>query len=142
MPRTLHVLHHALLAGAVLAATAAIAQSGRGSIEQSIPPAVSQKPEVPALHLSEIQRDRIRQVLSSENTEVTFSLKTQQPAKDFEPEVGAVVPRILALHALPERLVVDMPTLKRFDYLKLRQQVVIVDPMSRRIVEMFAEAKS
>jgi len=139
MPRSRHVLHHALLAGAVLAATAAIAQRGPGSVEQSIPPAVSQKPQVPPLHLSESQRAKIRQALSRENTEVTFSLKTQQPAKNLEPKVGATVPRALKLHALPEPLAAEMPVLKHYGYLKLRHQVLIIDPMSRRIVEMFAE---
>jgi len=141
MLRSLHVLHHALVASAVLAATAALAQSP-GSVEQSIPPAVSQKPKVPPLQLSDSQRARIQQALSRENTEVTFSLKTQQPAKDFEPKVGAVVPRALKFHALPEPLVADMPMLKRYAYLKLKQQVLIIDPMNRRIVDMFAEASS
>jgi len=142
MPRSRHVLHYALLAGVALTATAAIAQSGPGSVEQSIPPAVSQKLEVPPLHLSESQRAKVRQAVSGEDTAVTFGLKEVQPAKDFEPKVGVVVPKIIELQPLPEPLVANLPVLARFGYLKLKQQVLIVDPTSRRIVEMFAEAGS
>jgi hypothetical protein len=138
---TFRLLNQAALAGAVVAAAAALAQTGPGSVDQSIPPPVSQQPEVPPLHLSESQRAKVRQAVSGEDTAVTFGLKDEQPAKDFEPEVGAVVPRIIELQPLPEPLVVDLPVLKRYGYLKLKQQVLIVDPISRRIVEMFAEAR-
>jgi hypothetical protein len=33
-----------------------------------------------------------------------------------------------------------MPALKRYAYLKFKQQVLIIDPMSRKIVDMFPEA--
>jgi hypothetical protein len=34
----------------------------------------------------------------------------------------------------------EMPVLKRYTYLKFKQQLLIVDPMSRKIVDMFPEA--
>jgi hypothetical protein len=33
-----------------------------------------------------------------------------------------------------------VPALKRYTYLKFKRQVLIVDPMSRKIVDMFPEA--
>jgi hypothetical protein len=51
---------------------AAAAESGgkgdQGAVVQSIPPPVSQNPSLPPLHLTDAQRAKIRQALSSENT--------------------------------------------------------------------------
>jgi hypothetical protein len=33
----------------------------------------------------------------------------------------------------------DMPALKNYSYLKFKQQVLIIDPMSRKIIDMFPE---
>jgi len=56
------------------------------------------------------------------------------------PSVGAKIPAGLHPHTLPPPLLADMPVLKRYTYLKFKQQVLIIDPMSRKIVDMFPEA--
>lgn len=134
--------HGFVFAGVALAAlglTAAAAQTGnQGAINQSIPPVVSANP-VPPLHLSDAQRSQIQQALRGENTEVTFGTKTTKPTESFNPTVGAKIPASLKPHTLPPPVINQMPELKRYTYLKFKQQVLIVDPMSRKVVDMFPE---
>jgi len=137
-------MHHAVLAAAVAAGLAAPAAQAAepGAVEQTVPPPISQNLKLPPLHLSDAQRAKIRQVVSAQNTEVTFTLKTTKPAKDFEPKVGAVIPKSLKPHSLPPPLIYEMPALKRYTYLRLKQEVLIVNPMTHKIVDMFAETPS
>jgi hypothetical protein len=128
-----------VLAGLLALSGAAVGQDN-GAVVQSIPPAVAQNPKLPPLHLSDAQRDRIREVLAGKNTEVDFALKSAKPSQSFAPEVGAKIPSGLHPHALPPPLIGEMPLLKRYSYLKFKQQVLIIDPMNRKIVDMFAEA--
>jgi hypothetical protein len=131
----------AAIAALLAAAPAAIgAESGQGAVEQSIPPSVTQAPSLPPLHLSDEQRGKIRQALSGVNSEVDFQLKSNKPAEGFAPSVGAKIPSGLHPHTLPPPLLDAMPLLKRYTYLKFKQQVLIIDPMSRKIVDMFPEA--
>jgi hypothetical protein len=140
-----HFVHQALaaLCAAGLAATAAAAQN-RGSAQpgdvvQSIPPPVSQNPQLPQLNLTDQQRAKIKQVLRTKNTEVSFGLKTNKPAQSFDPTVGATVPAALKAHSLPPPLIYEMPTLKRYTYLKFKGQVLIINPMTHKIVDIFSE---
>jgi len=117
----------------------AAAQERSGAVVQSIPPPVSQNPAVPPLHLSDAQRTRIQQALSQENSEVSFELKEAKPSQNFEPSLGAAVPTGLKPHPLPRPLIYEIPLLKRYTYLKFKHQVLIVNPVDRKIVEMFPE---
>jgi hypothetical protein len=42
-------------------------------------------------------------------------------------------------HALPPPLIYEIPKLKRYSYLKFKGKVLLVNPMSRKIVDMFSE---
>ena len=137
--------HRAALAGMALACfgwtTTAVGQTeNQGAVMQSVPPPVSQKLTVPPLHLSDAQRSEIQQALRGENTEVTFGTKTTKPTQRFNPAVGAKIPTALKPHSLPPPLIYQMPELKRYTYLKFKHQVLIVNPMTRQIVDMFPEA--
>src|SRR5262245_4225962 len=72
-----------------------------GAIPQNVPPAISQKPSIPRLQLSPTQRTKIQQALSSEDTDVSFALKSAKGAQNVAPSVGAKVPGGLTLHPLP-----------------------------------------
>jgi hypothetical protein len=129
---------------AVLTVTAATAQNSSsnsqpGDVIQSVPPPVSQKPQPPPLNLTNDQRAKIKQVLRAKNTEVTFQLKATKPAQSFDPAPGAKIPKGLKPHSLPPPLIYEMPVLKHYTYLKLKGQVVIVNPMTGKIVDMFSE---
>jgi hypothetical protein len=136
------VLTRASLAGVLalaISVPAVAADPNSGAVEQTVPPPVTQGQKPPPLKLSDDQRAKIRQMVSGENTEVQFSLKSNKPAEGFAPSVGAKIPAGLKPHALPPPLLAEMPTLKRYTYLKFKQQVLIIDPMSRKIVDMFPE---
>jgi hypothetical protein len=57
-----------------------------------------------------------------------------------DPSGGANVPAALRLHPLPRPLVYQMPALKRYTYMKFKHQVLIVNPMTRTIVDTFPES--
>ena len=63
-----------------------------------------QNPSLPQLHLSDAQRERIRQTLLIKHTEVEFRLKTTQSAKDFNPKIGAALPKGVKPDGLPSEL--------------------------------------
>jgi hypothetical protein len=133
-----------MLAGAITALLAAApviaADNTHGAVEQTVPPPVTQNPALSPLHLSDDQRARIRQALNGVNSEVDFQLKSNKPAQGFAPSIGAKIPNGLHPHTLPPPLLADMPVLKRYTYLKFKGQVLIINPMSRKIVDMFSEA--
>jgi hypothetical protein len=135
--------HRTALAGMALACLAwtplAAQTANQGAVEQSIPPAVSQKVSPPPLHLSDAQRSQIQQALRGENTEVTFGTKTTKSTQSFNPTVGAKIPTALKPHSLPPPVISQMPELKRYTYLKFKHQVLIVNPMTREIVDVFPE---
>jgi hypothetical protein len=136
-----HFLSFLTLASAAVLVTASAAaqnsSSHPGDVMQTIPPPVSQKVAPPPLSLSDDQRAKIKQVLASHNTQVTFALKTTQSARGFDPAIGARLPPVLKTYALPPPLIYEMPKLKRYTYLKFKGKVLIVNPMDSKIVDMF-----
>jgi len=142
MRAILHQLPTAVCVAA-LTVTAATAQNSSqpepGDVIQSVPPPVSQKPELPPLNITDDQRAKIKQVLRTKNTEVTFQLKTTKPAQSFDPALGAKIPTGLKAHSLPPPLIYEMPALKQYTYLKFKGQVLIVNPMTGKIADMFSE---
>jgi hypothetical protein len=131
-----------LVGGALVNQAAAQNQdaAGPGAVPQSVPPAVSQNPSLPPLQLSPAQRAKIQQAVSAEDTEVSFALKPAKSAQNFQPSVGAKVPGAVKLHPLPRPLVNEMQPLKRYTYVKFKHQVLLVNPMTRKIVDMFPES--
>jgi hypothetical protein len=108
-----------------------------GAIPQNVPPAISQNPSIRPLLLSQAQRATIQQALSSEDTEVSFALKAAKSAQNFEPSIGAKIPNALKLHPLPRPLIYRIESLKHYTYVKFKHRILMVDPMTRKIVDMF-----
>ena len=81
--------------------------------------------------LNEGQREQVWQAVMARATD------DKLPA-DFQPAVGAKVPtqKKLPLHPLPRPLANQVPVLKQYYYAKLPDKVVLVDPMSRKVVEV------
>ena len=115
-------------------------------IIQSVPPRVAAgvpvNPATPPLNLSDRQRARIAEVLLTKHTGVSLELKANAAAKSFEPKLDETIPTGLDGEAFPQPLITEIPATKRFTYLKLKDQILIVDPMTRKIVDMFPETKS
>jgi hypothetical protein len=77
--------------------------------------------------------------LSSEQRERIFDniAASPQPAPDgFMPSVGAQVPAELQLQPMPEQIASEAPQLQQYEVAKLEDQVLIVDPDNRQVVEV------
>ena len=134
------LLHHTILACAALTCMMSMAaaepSSGKtGPVQQQGGP-VSQKQTAPPLNLSDSQRQQIQQAIAARDTSVSFGLKTAKPAQNFAPAVHAKLPKALKPHPFPRPLIYKLPVLKLYDYVKFKNDVLIVNPMSREIVDV------
>lgn len=135
------------------------ADSGNGAIDEAGPdktgkttgaaqasgpdePQSHLKPSLPTLHLTDAQRQQIRQAVADKDTEVTFQLKNTKPLKDFKAKIGEKIPPHLPAHALPSALTQKLPMLANYKYMKVDKQVLIVNPMTKKIVDIFPEKQS
>ena len=115
------------------------ADNARGAVEQSGGNIVPQNPSLPTLHLSDAQRERIRQTLLAQDTEVEFKLKTTQSAKDFSPKIGANLPKGVKPDGLPSDLTQQIPKLADYGYSKMKDQILLVNEMTGQIVDIIPE---
>jgi len=60
----------------------------------------------------------------------------QKAPADFTPRVGAIIPGDMALRAVPTKLGRQVSTLKPYDYALLKNELLIVDPGSRKVVDI------
>jgi Protein of unknown function (DUF1236) len=143
-PFSAHSAFCAVLVGVIMAQV--MAQAGAqetpapGAIPQNVPPPISQNQSVPPLALSQAQREKIGVAVRSQDTEVSFALKNAKATQSFEPSVGAKVPKGLSLHPLPQPLVAEIKPLEQYTYVRFKHRVLIVNPMTRDIVDMFPQS--
>jgi len=134
------LLHRMILAGAALICLTGIAaaapSSGKTSPVQQQGGPVSQKQTAPPLNLSDDQRQQIQQAIAARDTSVSFGLKTAKSAQNFAPAVHAKLPKALKPHPFPRPLIYKLPVLKRYDYVKFKNDVLIVNPLNREIVDV------
>jgi hypothetical protein len=138
-----------LLKGAVLlmAATAPTfgadnqAQRNQGAVELSDGTKVPQNPTLPKLNLTNEQREQIRKGVFGQNTEVEFRLKTTKAAKGFTPQVGVKLPKGVKGHSLPPSVLAKLPQLRDYKYVTMKDQVLIVNAMTKTIVDLFPETR-
>jgi hypothetical protein len=117
------------------------ADSARGAVEQSGGNTVTQNPSLPQLHLTDAQREQIRQTLLTKHTEVEFRLKTTKPAKDFNPKIGAKLPKGVKPDGLPSGLTQQIPQLADYGYVKMKDQILLVNAMTGKIVDITPETQ-
>jgi hypothetical protein len=70
-----------------------------------------------------------------------LNVKNEAPPT-FQPIVGAVVPAEIKLEAIPQTLAELAPRVKDFQVALIANQVVIVEPKGRRVVEVIAGEKN
>ena len=130
-----------LCAGGLLAATALApaADNTRGAVELSDGVVVSQNPSLPKLHLNDDQREQIRQALLTKDTEIEFKLSTTKSAKDFTPKIGAMLPAVVKPDGLPSELTQQIPELADYGYSKMKDQILLVNELTGKIVEIIPE---
>jgi hypothetical protein len=81
------------------------------------------------LNLTTSQQKEIWQGVNAHATKATA------PAS-FKATVGAAAPDSIKLQPLPTKVANEVPAVKSYDYAVLQDQVLIVDPSSRKIVEV------
>jgi hypothetical protein len=112
-------------AALILMTASATAQKNEPTIEpHDLIDGANQKP---LLQLSEEQRRKIQEAL------VTAHSAQKTPDK-FEAKVGTKVPTALKLDAMPAPLINEEPVLKQYDFVKLENELLVVDPMHSTIV--------
>jgi hypothetical protein len=113
----------------------------QGAVELSNGTRVPQNPSLPKLNLTNMQREQIRKAVLTEHNEVEFRLKAAQPAKDFAPVVGAKIPKGIKAQSLPTPVLSQIPELRDYMYVKMKDQVLIVNGITNKIVDMFSETQ-
>src|SRR5262245_46675612 len=132
----------------LIAATAPVCAAENGSNRSDMKGAVGlngtkvpQNPKLPDLNLNNQQREQIRKAVLGRNSEVEFQLKSTKPAKNFEPSVGAKLPKGVQGHSLPSEVLEQLPQLRDYKYVTMKDQVLIVNGMTKTIVDAFSEAQ-
>jgi hypothetical protein len=82
-------------------------------------------------HLNDAQRRVLLQSVSGKDT-------TDKLPERFTPAVGAKIPtqKKLPIHPVPPPARAKIPELKNYDYAKLSDKVLLIDPMTRKIVDV------
>jgi len=80
------------------------------------------------LILSSAQRQAIYEEVSKDKSKVA--------PKDFSPVIGADVPPMIELYALPDEAVASVPAAKIYKYTMVENKVVVVDPTKMRIIDV------
>jgi len=71
--------------------------------------------------------------------QVRKSASKEAPPADFRPQIGAKVPRSVALNSLPGDLTNRLPELRKYDYIVTQDVVALVDPATRNVVDVLIE---
>ena len=89
-----------------------------------------------------IERPGVIELSPAQRTVVYRRVARERPVvlpPQVELRVGAPIPQAVELHAFPEDVYVEVPTLKRYRYLHVNNQVVLVDPDTSEIVEIIRD---
>jgi hypothetical protein len=86
--------------------------------------------------------DRLNLTSTQEHT-ILQSVNKQSAKKEISPSgfkaaVGQAVPTSIPLHGLPNDVTSQVPAVKSYDYAMLQNQLLIVNPKSRKIVDIIA----
>jgi hypothetical protein len=58
---------------------------------------------------------------------------------DFDPQVGATIPDNFSVQPLPDDVTKEAPSLEGYGYTMVRKEIVIVNPTSKKIVDIINE---
>jgi hypothetical protein len=104
--------------------------AARDSPSKDAPAATDAPRDVPSLELSQAQREAIYQSISSRQA------KKDTAPVGFRAAVGAHVPDSIELEPLPKAVAELVPKIADYRYAFVANQVLIVDPRSRTVVEL------
>jgi hypothetical protein len=84
------------------------------------------------LILTSAQRDAIYREVSKDTSKAA--------PKEFSPVIGADVPPMIELYALPEDALSEIPVAKLYKYTMAQNKVVLVDPTRMRVIDVIGPA--
>ena len=84
------------------------------------------------LRLSESQKSAIADAVRRDN-------KAVEPSISFVVSVGAPVPPVIELYMLPDAVLAELPAAKRVKYTVVKNQLVLVDPVTMRVVDIISQ---
>jgi len=111
----------------VLLASAATATAQTTVIERESPAVVTRD----RIELTPAQRTTIYRTVTRER------LQAAEPA--FAVRLGARVPEAVELQDIPSAVVADVPTVRRYRYMVVNNEVVLVDPATSQVVEIIRQ---
>lgn len=113
-----------LLGGAAALALLAVPATAQNA--KTIDP-LTVEAKKPPLQLDDQQRTAIQNALVAEHTQ-------QKAPKDYKPQVGETPPKGIKIDAMPQALGRQLPVLNQYGYAKTASDILVIDPMSRKIV--------
>jgi len=119
-----------LLAAAIAVGYAAAQGENKSSKDSPAATATDAPRDVPSLELSQSQREAIYQSISNRQA------KKDTAPIGFRAAVGAHVPDSIKLEPLPKAVVELVPKTVDYEYAFVANQVLIVEPRSRTVVEV------
>ena len=97
--------------------------TGAAASDAGVSGAIEQK-----LLLSPAQRTALYREVSQD--------KSKTAPKNFSPVIGADVPPMIELYALPDDTLADVPAAKLYKYTMVQDEVVVVDPTKMRVIDV------
>jgi hypothetical protein len=89
------------------------------------------------LQLSQPQKEKIiRSITAGSSREAR---ETPPPGVTVDLKVGAAMPQGVELLDLPSAMVTEIPAIGRYKYAKFGEEIALVDPQSRQIVEILRQ---
>ena len=89
-------------------------------------------PRATELRLTEAQRGAIADAVRRDN-------KAAEPSVSFVASVGAPVPPAIELYILPDQVLAEVPATKRVKYTVMKNQLLLVDPTTMRVVDIIPQ---
>ncbi len=117
-----------ILSGAAALVLLAVPAAAQNDQSKTIDPIeLSKQVKGPPAQLSDEQKNAIQNALVAEHSE-------QKTPKGFKPQVGEELPSSMKVDALPQPLVREQPSLKEYGYAKTGDDILVLNPMSKKII--------
>ena len=107
---------------------AALAQTPSAQVPGAAPRNGTAESVLPRLNLTQQQKQAVGRGLSSQ--------PSQNAAADVQMSVGKLLPRSMTPQAMPNSVTQLVPETKNYEFVKLPDRVVMVDPTDRSIAEI------
>lgn len=91
------------------------------------------------LQLTDAQKTQIYRSLQSDMDRNTSASPAPAPGAGVELRVGAALPATVTLQDIPSQTVAQVPAMARYKFVMFGDEVAIVDPGSRQIVEILSD---